>query len=549
MEYQALARKWRPHTFDELIGQDFIVRAIRSSLKNNRLHHAYLFSGTRGVGKTTIARIFAKSLNCDKGVSEVACGKCPSCIGIDNGSSVDLIEVDAASRRTVEQTASLLDNVAYKPASSRFKIYIIDEVHMFSKHSFNALLKTLEEPPPHIKFLLATTDPRKLPITILSRCLQFNLKSIGGSVISTHMAKILKKEQIEFEEDALDIIGKAADGSVRDALSLLDQSISFGNGAVKKEQVIDMLGIVSSDMILNIIELVIKNDANQAYEILENINQQHSDAIVIVDELLELLYAISLYQTTKIINNKQHLEQIQNIIKIATPAQIQLLYQIVLQGKQDIKFAPDESYGLQMILLRMLAFAPTPTLANPVINNAPPATTSAPIPNVNNNTNNQITTNHQPPQQITQPQTQQPTQPSLTEKPKQDLKNLNWNALSSGLNLSGFAKQLAVNCSLSSVENNTIKLQLSPDNNFLLTDNNCDKLEQAINMAITEDIKIKIDLMQPVQITPQAKEEQIQNQADSKQKQDFINQPVVQNIQQEFGIKVDENSVTLEKPN
>jgi DNA polymerase III subunit gamma/tau len=532
MSYLALARKWRPLKFVDLIGQDFIVKALQSSLSNNRLHHAYLFSGTRGVGKTTIARIFAKSLNCKRGVTANACGVCDSCVAIDNGSNVDVIEVDAASRRTVEQTATLLDNISYKPSFCSYKIYIIDEVHMFSRHSFNALLKTLEEPPEHIKFLLATTDPRKLPITILSRTLQFNLKAVRVKDIKAHMVKILTNEKIDFEENALVLIANAASGSVRDALSLLDQGISFCNGAVRTDEIIVMLGVVSTDSIFNILENIIKNKKNEAFDIVEKICQQHSDSVVVVDEILTVLYAISLYQGTKIIKESQQENKIKKIASLASPEHIQLLYQIASCGKADIKNAPDDTLGLQMIILRMLCFSPH---TNNTIKQ----------PNTNDNTNESASVKSAP-TKTTNTQTAS-TLPVVDVKQTNDdtvsLTDINWHNLITNIPLNGFSKQLALNCSLVNVTGNQLNLELSPDNAFLLKDKNKQILQDFLNSRITEDVIINIKIKQPTNLTPQEQQTATINEERKHRQQEFISQPIVQSVQKEFGVNIDIDSV------
>jgi DNA polymerase III subunit gamma/tau len=360
MSYQVLARKWRPKNYTEMVGQQHVLQALVNALDAQRLHHAYLFTGTRGVGKTTIARIFSKSLNCETGISSTPCGSCGSCLEIDEGRSVDLIEIDAASRTGVDDMRELLENVQYAPTRSRFKVYLIDEVHMLSKHSFNALLKTLEEPPEHVKFLLATTDPQKLPVTVLSRCLQFNLKRMMPSQIQQHLADLLQQEQVETEDQALMLLAHAADGSMRDALSLLDQAIAFGGGAVKTEAVETMLGAISRDYLIRIIQALIAQDATALLQETRTLLERNPDYQRVCSDFIEVFHQMALYLSQAKIQPADGLMQ-QEIMQCAdqlSAEEVQLYYQIVLQGRQDLELSPDQSIGFEMLMLRMLAFSP-----------------------------------------------------------------------------------------------------------------------------------------------------------------------------------------------
>ncbi|WP_349569725.1 DNA polymerase III subunit gamma/tau [Azotobacter salinestris] len=360
MSYQVLARKWRPRSFREMVGQTHVLKALINALDSQRLHHAYLFTGTRGVGKTTIARIIAKCLNCETGISSIPCGQCSVCREIDEGRFVDLIEVDAASRTKVEDTRELLDNVQYAPTRGRFKVYLIDEVHMLSSHSFNALLKTLEEPPPHVKFLLATTDPQKLPVTILSRCLQFALKSMPPERVVEHLTHVLGAEGIPFELDALWLLGRAADGSMRDAMSLTDQAIAFGEGRVLAADVRAMLGTLDHGQVYGVLQALLEGDARAMLEAVRQLAEQGPDWSGVLAELLNVLHRVALAQALpEAVDNGQGDRERVLALAQALPAEdVQFYYQMGLIGRRDLPLAPDPRGGFEMVLLRMLAFRP-----------------------------------------------------------------------------------------------------------------------------------------------------------------------------------------------
>ncbi|MFC3609597.1 DNA polymerase III subunit gamma/tau [Stutzerimonas tarimensis] len=367
MSYQVLARKWRPRSFREMVGQTHVLRALINALDNQRLHHAYLFTGTRGVGKTTIARIIAKCLNCETGISSTPCGQCSVCREIDEGRFVDLIEVDAASRTKVEDTRELLDNVQYAPTRGRFKVYLIDEVHMLSSHSFNALLKTLEEPPPHVKFLLATTDPQKLPVTILSRCLQFALKNMPPERVVEHLAHVLGQEQIPFDEDALWLLGRAADGSMRDAMSLTDQAIAFGDGKVSAADVRSMLGTLDHGQVYEILEALLDADARALLDAIRQLAAQGPDWGGVLAEMLNVLHRVAIAQLLPdAVDNGQGDREPVLALAQALPAEdVQFYYQMGLVGRRDLPLAPDPRSGFEMVMLRMLAFRPADSTAAP----------------------------------------------------------------------------------------------------------------------------------------------------------------------------------------
>jgi len=357
MTYQVLARKWRPHDFADMVGQSHVLKALQSALGQQRLHHAYLFTGTRGVGKTTIARIFAKCLNCETGVSANPCGECAACAEVDSGRFVDLIEVDAASRTKVEDTRDLLDNVQYLPTRGRYKVYLIDEVHMLSNSSFNALLKTLEEPPPHVMFLLATTDPQKLPVTVLSRCLQFHLKALTPEQIVARLGHILKTEAVAFEEPALPLVARAAKGSLRDALSLLDQAIAHGQGQLKTADVRDMLGFIEHASLAELVSGLTQGDVAAVMQAIGNIESFAPDHEDVLAELLSLLHGAAVVQQ---LPQSAYADQplCQCLANALSASDIQLYYQIALHGRRDLPLAPSGREGLEMTLLRMLAFRP-----------------------------------------------------------------------------------------------------------------------------------------------------------------------------------------------
>lgn len=365
MSYQVLARKWRPAKFTEMVGQEHVLKALVNALDDDRLHHAYLFTGTRGVGKTSIARLFAKSLNCETGVSSTPCGQCSACQEISEGRFIDLIEVDAASRTKVEDTRELLENVQYAPTHGRFKVYLIDEVHMLSSHSFNALLKTLEEPPPHVKFLLATTDPQKLPVTILSRCLQFNLKNMIPERIVEHLCRVLTAENIKYEEPALWLLARSADGSMRDALSLTDQAIAFGAGQVVEADVRAMLGTIDQRLVYLLVDSLASHDAKALLATVDELARFSPDYNVVLGDLISLMHRIALAQIVPdaVDNGLGDRELLLDLAAKLTAEDVQLFYQTALMGRKDLPFVPDAREGLEMTLMRMLAFRPV-TVSN-----------------------------------------------------------------------------------------------------------------------------------------------------------------------------------------
>jgi DNA polymerase-3 subunit gamma/tau len=386
MSYQALARKWRPRDFASLVGQEHVVRALRHALEQQRLHHAYLFTGTRGVGKTTLARILAKCLNCETGVTPEPCGKCSACVEIDSGRFVDLLEVDAATNTRVDEMRQLLDTAQYAPTRGRYKVYVIDEVHMLSSSAFNAMLKTLEEPPEHLKFILATTDPQKIPVTVLSRCLQFNLKQMPAASISAHLARLLEAEGIEFEPGALPLLARAASGSMRDALSLLDQAIAHGGGRVAAGNVRDMLGAVDATYLLRLLEALAARDGAALLAIADEMQARSLSFDAALQGLAGLLLKLALAQTVPaaLEEDLADRERVLALARSHDPESVQLNYQIAVQGREDLSLAPDEYSGFVMTLLRMLAFRPengAPAVAGAAVAVArPPAASTRAAP-------------------------------------------------------------------------------------------------------------------------------------------------------------------------
>ena len=357
MTYQVLARKWRPRVFEELVGQSHVVTALVNALDSKRLHHAYLFTGTRGVGKTTLARILAKSINCETGITSKPCGKCGACVEIDSGRFVDLLEVDAATNTKVDEMRELLDTAQYMPVSGRFKVYIIDEVHMLSRHAFNSMLKTLEEPPEHVKFILATTDPQRLPVTVLSRCLQFNLTPLPAPVIAAHLKRVLEAEGIAFEEGALALIGKAAAGSVRDSLSLLDQAIAHGGGKVSRAQVAEMLGTLGGDLVWPLLERVVDGDGRGAIAEAGRVAARSLSYDSALEELAAILHRVALAQAGAESPDEPDAARVSSMAAKVDAGRVQVMYQIALLARRDLPLAPDEYAGFTMALLRMISFA------------------------------------------------------------------------------------------------------------------------------------------------------------------------------------------------
>lgn len=511
MSYEALARKKRPRNFQQVVGQEHVLQALINSLSQNRLHHAYLFTGTRGVGKTTLARILAKSLNCEKGVSATPCGECATCQQIDKGRCIDLIEIDAASRTKVEDTRDLLDSVQYVPHQGRYKIYVIDEVHMLSNHSFNALLKTLEEPPPHVKFILATTDPQKIPVTILSRCLQFHLKHLSTQQISNHLAALLDEEKIVYEPSALKPLAKAANGSMRDALSLLDQAIAFCNLEITLTKINDLLGSIATIYFHQLMDAICSKNATHIFKVIDEIAQHTSDFTSLLEALLAIFHQISIMQLIPEISAERIDEiKLQEWAKQLTIEEVQLFYQIALIGKRDPPLAPSSQTGFEMIVLRMLFFSldkTTPTIEaiNPLEN---------PLP-------------------------QKSVQQTATT----------WPEILSQLPLSGMTKTFASYCALKTISENQIHLLLDPNQAILLNEKQRERLEQALTTFYGFGRKLIIevggnDTLSPATLQKKQQDAQHQTAVESIQQN-----PNVQTILQAFNTQLTPENVTIIQDN
>ena len=516
MSYQVLARKWRPRIFSELVGQAHVVRALGNALDNNRLHHAYLFTGTRGVGKTTLARIFAKSLNCEHGVGSTPCGQCSICREIDEGRFVDLLEVDAASRTKVDQTRELLENVPYAPVRGRYKVYLIDEVHMFSDSSFNALLKTLEEPPPHVKFLLATTDPQKVPVTVLSRCLQFNLKRLPLDQIQAYLQDLLKREGIPHEERALLLLAKGADGSMRDALSLLDQAIAFGAGKVLEADVQAMLGSIAQDRVHDLLDALADLDANRVIGLVSELAEMAPDFAGVLQDLLSLLHRIALVQAVPdaMDNSAGDEAQVSALAGKLSPGDVQLFYQIGLIGQRDLPLAPDPRAGFEMVLLRMLAFRPQGTGESPAARGgssqaadkkkrsetaARVAVTAAAEKTAvkSDGTAAVAPATAQSALEKTAPPV--PATPDSTGKP---VEFRHWHQVVDQLPLGGIAKQLANNCVYDYWDGVTLSLKLDQAHQHMLVGSAEQRLHAALQVYFGRELKLKISPETIVAATP-----------------------------------------------
>jgi len=504
-----LARKWRPKSFAQLAGQEHVVRALSNALMQNRLHHAYLFTGTRGVGKTTIARIFAKSLNCLTGITATPCGECSACREIDSGRFVDLIELDAASNTQVDNMRELLESALYAPTSGRFKVYIIDEVHMLSKSAFNAMLKTLEEPPGHVKFILATTDPQKIPVTVLSRCLQFNLKQLPPALIAAHLQQVLEQEQISFEPAAINLIARVAQGSMRDALSLMDQAIAFSAGKVEEATVRTMLGAIDQGYLFDLLVTLRAQDGAALLAIADNMAARSLAFDAALQELAVLLHRIALAQTVPqaIADDEPERARLLELAQAFTPEEVQLFYQIAIHGRDEIDLAPDEYAGFTMALLRMLAFAPARGGSQPTMVASASAQPSArPVATIAGKTAPAGKSGVAP---AASAPVNHASEDGASDSKAASAGQPDWGILLTQLNVQGMAQQLAKNCVLQSFLDGRITLCLSQEHKHLQANKMAtEKLQAALSDYFAKPIKLNIVLGKTESATPAVVEQQ-----------------------------------------
>ena len=542
MSYQVLARKYRPRSFDTLVGQAHVVQALKNALDQKRLHHAYLFTGTRGVGKTTLARILAKSLNCEKGISSSPCGICAVCTEIDQGRYVDLIEVDAASNTQVDNMRDLLDNAQYAPTQGQFKIYIIDEVHMLSKSAFNAMLKTLEEPPEHVKFILATTDPQKVPVTVLSRCLQFNLKQMPSLSISEYLEKILKEEGIVYEINALYLIAKSANGSMRDALSILDQGIAYCGGTIEETTIKKMLGAIDQSYLFNLIHAVIEQDGNKALEIAKEMNERNLSFDAALNDLANLIQTISVAQAIPDALEASYLDrdQVITLTKQISAEQLQLLYQIAILGRRDLYLAPEEFAGFTMTLLRMLSFAPQESIASKMVSpQKKEILTDTVKPEIISKPNEVLSNAFEIKKKI------EVLDEIKDEKTNETLAfNGNWRELVDQLKL-GLVKALAQQSELVSFKNNEMILSIADEHKHLLNETYQKKLESSLSEHFNQRIKLVI-LQKGANNSPLKQKQEERSTLMKDTEEAILQDQFVQSLLTEFNAEIISSSI---KPN
>ncbi|GAA0902570.1 hypothetical protein GCM10009552_06540 [Rothia nasimurium] len=565
MSYQVLARKWRPRKFSELVGQEHVVRALTNALDSGRMHHAYLFTGTRGVGKTTIARIFAKSLNCERGESADPCGECAVCTAVDAGRFVDLLEIDAASNTGVDDVREVIENAQYAPSRGRFKVYLVDEVHMLSKPAFNALLKTLEEPPPHVKFLLATTDPQKLPVTVLSRCLKFNLKRLLPEQISGQMRHILGAEAIEFEDEAIVELAHAADGSLRDGLSLLDQAIAYGGGALRAGDVRAMLGSVERGQVLGVLDALAAGDGAALMAESDRIASFSPDFGGVLDDLATVLHRIQLMQLVPGYRGEESDEGLASLAERLTPEDVQLYYQIATSGRRELPMAPDARIGFEMVLLRMYAFRPSESDASvsappgpapravPAVAAAPsraaPVAAPAPAP--------APVQRQAPPAPA--PVAAAPVSAPAPAAPPRPLATgpdglPDWHDVVERANLRGPIGQLAQNCSLRGIEGESMVLALQPSHMHLAVEPLTSQMEEKVSQALGHRVRFRFvadaggNAAAGNLATPAERRAQAASDAQANAEASMEADPLVQTLKREFDARVIPQSIKPVEP-
>ena len=552
MSYQVLARKWRPKSFAELVGQEHVVKALSNALDQQRLHHAYLLTGTRGVGKTTLARILAKSLNCETGITSKPCGTCAACREIDAGRFIDLLELDAASNTGIDNMREVLDNAQYAPTAGRFKVYLIDEVHMLSKAAFNSMLKTLEEPPEHVKFILATTDPQKIPVTVLSRCLQFNLKQMPPASIVGHLQRVLEREDMPCELPALQLLARAAQGSMRDALSLLDQSIAYGGGRVEEAQVRAMLGAIDQSYLFVLLERLADADGAGLIELARQMEERSLSFDAALQDLGALLHQVALAQTVPEALSED-LPERQRILDLAqrfTAEEVQLHYQIALHGRKDLSLAPDEFAGFTMALLRMLAFSvETETTAAPAKREIPPARREpvAEKPSAPSSPSPALAAREPAPAPVAAAREPAPVvADQIRQGGAEKTFDGDWPGLVARLGLGGMAKMLAQHCELKSHEGRRIDLCVPDEHKHLTEKTYQDKLKAALEDYLGGPVALNISLGSVTGITP-AKLDQQERQARQAEAIAAIEQdPFVRELIEDFDAQVIESTI---KPN
>lgn len=528
MSYLALARKWRPRTFSELLGQEPLTTALVNSLERQRIHHAYLFTGTRGVGKTSVARLLAKALNCQQGVSANPCLQCDACVAIEQGCFVDLIEIDAASKTRVEDTRDVLENVQYAPTTGRFKIYLIDEVHMLSQHSFNALLKTLEEPPAHVKFLLATTDPQKLPVTVLSRCLQFNLRHVSEAVISQHLQHILHDEDIQFEPDAISLLAKVADGSMRDALSLLDQAIATCPKDLKLQPIKTLLGFTQQDYASQILQALSENNPTEMMAISQNILQDGGHFFYVLDELLHDLHDMAVHQSLAAVSPLLKIDPtLEKLSQQFSREDVQLMYQIVLKSKEDIPYAPSMLVGFEMMLLRMHAFMPEttqPLFVRPISPSIETNVQSLPVQS---------------------PVKAVPTLPEISIiTTTVESSDVSWAELCSQLNLRGLARTAADNAHLKDHHGQELVLQIEKTHESLFNKPVLKRLEEALSEYFGSPKRIRLEVSQLGVVSPAAQKKAEKEQTQQESRMQLEQDTFFKQLQTEFAGELVPESIT-----
>lgn len=542
MSYLALARKWRPRTFSQLVGQEHINKALTNALNQKRLHHAYLFTGTRGVGKTSVARILAKALNCEQGISSEPCLHCDTCQSIEQGRFIDLIEIDGASRTRVEDTRELLDNVQYAPSSGQFKIYLIDEVHMLSQHSFNALLKTLEEPPQHVKFILATTDPQKIPVTVLSRCLQFHLKNLPSDLICQQLQLILKEESLDFEPDALNALAYAAQGSMRDALSLLDQAITSCTNKLMVNDINDLLGHTHQDYAIQFLNALTEKNPSKILTLSRQINNEGGQFQYVIDQILYYLHQATVCQNIGDANPLINLSPaIKKLSEQISSEDVQLFYHIALNGKEEMHLAPTLAIGFEMTIFRMLTFRPSPitkktsfpTESSPhtISKNSLTQSESATFTTIDTLSN------------IPEPFKTAKTTELTSHMTKTSDKNTDWTDIIPRLKLTGLALNAIENSEYESHLNQIITLKTTKGHRSLFTPTTISRIEAALTQYFQQPIQINLIAEEVIHTSPAQQKERGTQQKQQKTELALLNDPVFQQIQQQFSAELVKNSI------